>query len=125
MTTKKKRPRAKKLPRQYKGYMEFPLIGADTHEQFSLSTRYFGDFAHIPTRCKILGRDRSYRVELHLRIIDSTSSGWSIVDMTPDRVPNRMQLAELVHYIATEEVDKLIRSKMPVNVDNSYVKIIL
>ena len=122
---KKKRPRAKKLPRQYKGYMEFPLIGADTHEQFSLSTRYFGDFDHIPTRCKILGRDRSYRVELHLRIIDSTSSGWSIVDMTPDRALNRMQLAELVHYIATEEVDKLIRSKMPVNVDNSYVKIIL
>ena len=122
---KKKRPRAKKLPRQYKGYMEFPLIGADTHEQFSLSTRYFGDFDHIPTRCKILGRDRSYRVELHLRIVDSTSSGWSIVDMTPDRALNRMQLAELVHYIATEEVDKLIRSKMPVNVDNSYVKIIL
>ena len=105
--------------------MEFPLIGADTHEQFSLSTRYFGDFAHIPTRCKILGRDRSYRVELHLRIIDSASSGWSIVDMTPDRALNRMRLAELVHYIATEEVDKLIRSKMPVNVDNSYVKIIL
>lgn len=125
MTTKKKRPRAKKLPRHYKGYMEFPLIGADTHEQFSLSTRYFGDFDHIPTRRKILGRDRSYRVELHLRIIDSTSSGWSIVDMTPDRALNRMQLAELVHYIATEEVDKLIRSKMPVNVDNSYVKIIL
>ena len=125
MTTKKKRPRAKKLPRHYKGYMEFPLIGADTHEQFSLSTRYFGDFAHIPTRCKILGRDRSYRVELHLRIIDSTSGGWSIVDMTPDRALNRMRLAELVHYIATEEVDKLIRSKMPVNVDNSYVKIIL
>ena len=99
--------------------MEFPLIGADTHEQFSLSTRYFGDFDHIPTRCKILGRDRSYRVELHLRLIDSTSSGWSIVDMTPDRALNRMQLAELVHYIATEEVDKLIRSKMPVNVDNS------
>ena len=122
---KKKRPRAKKLPRQYKGYMEFPLIGADTHEQFSLSTRYFGDFDHIPTRCKILGRDRSYRVELHLRIVDSTSSGWSIVDMTPDRALNRMQLAALVHYIATEEVDKLIRSKMPVNVDNSYVKIIL
>ena len=45
--------------------------------------------------------------------------------MTPDRALNRMQLAELVHYIATEEVDKLIRSKMPVNVDNSYVKIIL
>ena len=122
---KKKRPRAKKLPRHYKGYMEFPLIGADTHEQFSLSHRYFGDFDHIPTRHKILGRDRSYRVELHLRIVDSTSSGWSIVDMTPDRALNRMQLAELVHYIATEEVDILIRSKMPVNVDNSYVKIIL
>lgn len=122
---KKKRPRAKKLPRQYKGYMEFPLIGADTHEQFSLSTRYFGDFDHIPTRHKILGRDRSYRVELHLRIVDSISSGWEVVDMTPDRALNRMQLAELIHHIATEEINKLIHSNMPVNVDNSYVKIIL
>lgn len=122
---KKKRPRAKKLPKQYKGYMEYPLVGARTHAEFLGSTRYYGDFACPHTRHKIFNRDRLYRVELCLRLIDSEGNGWSVLDMSPDNALNKRQLAELIQQIAYNEVKDLIDKKLPISVENSYIKVIL
>ena len=62
------RSRKKKPSKPYRGYCTFPLIGADTRDEFQEAAEMFGDFADPVKRKRIFDKPRKYRFEIWLKL---------------------------------------------------------
>lgn len=101
-----KRNTHKKTPeKRYTGYMKFPLIGANDVADFNRTCEYAGDFANPRKRYNIFKRERSYYVEIWVKL---AGGGYEVSQvLTVSDKLNKIQLAELLCQFAIADINKL------------------
>lgn len=99
--------------------MKFPLIGADTREEFEAASEWTGAFADPFKRKAIFAKPRKYRVEIHIRV----EGAWEISTLTlPYDKIDKSQLAQILYEHAVRDVRELLGTG-DVYTDQSFFKI--
>lgn len=112
-----------KKPRQYKGYIKFPLYGAETELEFYKSCEYGGDFALPSKRWQIFKRPRKFKVEIWLKLLDENAYEVSELS-TPNDLLDEAMLRQLMFDFCVEHL-KDTSEYATINIDDSYFKVIL
>lgn len=116
--TRKKRP-----AKPYHGYAVFPLIGADTYEEFKATAQMFGDFADPLKNKKILAKPRKYRFEIGLKLIGKPEyEVREVLDM--DRPVSQKNLSRMLYEVAVQGLRDL-DGQEEVDGEQSYIKLII
>ena len=107
----------------YKGYMKFPLCGADSVTEFRQTCEYFGDFANPVKRRQIFKRPRQFRVEIHLKIHGANE--WNIYELaTPNDKLDKFMLSQIMHIYTVDSIKELGEGTNVASED-SFFKVIL
>ena len=115
--------RKKKPAKPYRGYALFPLIGADTYEEFQATAEMFGDFADPLKRRKILGKPRKYRFEIGLKLVGKPEYEVREV-LGMDKAVSQYSLAEMLYEVAAQGLRDL-GGLEEVEGETSYIKLII
>lgn len=87
----------RKNSKAYSGKILFPILGAETHQEFNNSCQFFGDFCFREKRQKIFAKPRKYTIEIRLQykdFVDVTELATVRADME--------QLCKILHEYATD-----------------------
>lgn len=96
----------KKPQKTYKGYVKFPLGGADTQAEFSASCEYYGDLTNPRKRYQIFKRPRRFRVEIWIKAIGD--SVWDVTELTtPADKLHQAELVQIMQSFAVSALDEL------------------
>ena len=114
--------RKKKPAKPYRGYALFPLIGADTYEEFQMTAEMFGDFDQLKRR-KILGKPRKYRFEIGLKLVGKPEYEVREV-LGMDKAVSQYNLAEMLYEVAAQGLRDLDGLE-EVEGETSYIKLII
>lgn len=115
--------RKKKPTKPYRGYAIFPLIGADTYEEFQRTAEMFGDFANPIRRHKILSKPRKYRFEIGLKLVGKPEYEVREV-FGMDKAVSQHNLAEMLYEVAAKGLQDLDGLE-EVEGETSYIKLII
>ena len=100
------RNRKRKPSKPYRGYCTFPLVGADTYEEFQATAEMFGDFADPIKRRKIFDKPRRYRFEIWLKLVDKPEYEIREAKITSEGV-TRENLSQILYEVAMQGLREL------------------
>lgn len=117
------RNRKRKPSKPYRGYCTFPLIGADTYDEFHATSEMFGDFADPVKRKQIFDKPRKYRFEIWLKLVGKPEYEIREARITSEGV-TRENLSQILYEVAMQGLRELDGLE-EVDGEQSIIKIII
>ena len=115
--------RKRKPAKPYRGYCTFPLVGADTRDEFQEAAEMFGDFADPVKRKRIFDKPRKYRFEIWLKLVDKPEYEIREAKITSEGV-TRENLSQILYEVAMQGLQDLDGLE-EVDGEQSIIKIII
>ena len=111
--------------RKFKGYVEFPLMGAVSEAHFKSMLREHGDFADPELNGRIYKRPRLYSIETHM--VSSEGLGVEVVETKPERKITKGELTDLIKLIAKSHLKSLRNKERDPRIDarKSFIRVTL
>ena len=116
------RNRKRKPSKPYRGYCTFPLIGADTCDEFQEVAEMFGDFADPVKRKRIFDKPRKYRFEIWLKLVGKPE--YEIREAKITQGVTRENLSQILYEVAMQGLRELDGLE-EVDGEQSIIKIII
>ena len=116
------RNRKRKSSKPYRGYCTFPLVGADTRDEFQEVAEVFGDFADPVKRKRIFDKPRKYRFEIWLKLVDKPE--YEIREAKITQGVTRENLSQILYEVAMQGLQDLDGLE-EVDGEQSIIKIII
>lgn len=117
------RNRKRKPSKPYRGYCTFPLIGADTYDEFHATSEMFGDFTDPVKRKRIFDKPRKYRFEIWLKLVGKPEYEIREARITSEGV-TRENLSRILYEVAMQGLRELDGLE-EVDGEQSIIKIII
>ena len=117
------RNRKRKPSKPYRGYCTFPLVGADTRDEFQEAAEMFGDFADPAKRKRIFDKPRKYRFEIWLKLVGKPEYEIREARITSEGV-TRENLSQILYEVAMQGLREL-DGQEEVDGEQSIIKIII
>ena len=116
------RNRKRKPSKPYRGYCTFPLIGADTYDEFHATSEMFGDFTDPVKRKRIFDKPRKYRFEIWLKLVGKPE--YEIREAKITQGVTRENLSQILYEVAMQGLRELDGLE-EVDGEQSIIKIII
>ena len=103
-------------------YCTFPLIGADTRDEFQEAAEMFGDFADPVKRKRIFDKSRKYRFEIWMKLVGKPE--YEIREAKITQGVTRENLSQILYEVAMQGLQDLDGLE-EVDGEQSIIKIII